>query len=184
MSKFKFKHKVKKNSGIFKKGHNFSGNQFVWPLKAKKRFRPVQDKAYAVNYVRLSQLDFDRITVNSKKSLHFTLRDQFEIDQKSRPNVMLLRPRREKPSLSDKYLAGIQENMHDEMRLFNQQDLNRMWNTAIAQHENSGVCRNTELTVVKEDKFGICWEQKLGCVNCNYVSDKFKLYKTVQTNTR
>lgn len=167
------------NKGSFCKNHEYKGNQFEWPLKAKKRKK--QNKYNDKVIKRLTKDDFNRITT-STSGYGATFRFTTEVNPDV--NVMLLRPRNTgTPDLSQQYLQGSEEE--NEMRLLNKNHVTQMWNKCIEGHNsNPTSCKNIWLAVSEEEKIGICWKQKLACQNCTYKSKTFKLYQEADRNTR
>ena len=170
------KHKKKSH---FKKNHEFKGNQYIWPLRAKKRIKYTHN---TFKKVRLTQLDFDRLLTKDKKGIAYKLRNK--TDQESTINIMMLRPKKIEESISQSYAANNRDLGNDEMRLLNQQAVNEMWNKATTEHQDAGRCKKVDLFVQQEEKYGLCWQQRLGCSNCRYISAKHKLYREVSTNKR
>ena len=64
--------------------------------------------------------------------------------------------------------------------------LEMMWNEAICQHFRQSPFCHGDLCFDKdgESKIGICWQERLKCERCQYVSATHKLYDEVESQKR
>lgn len=162
----------------------FQGNQHVYKTgytkESVKRLRA--KRGYPVQKIlRLTRYDFRRITATRPGWLtyHITTPTGNRTPDEH-VNVMLLRAKPDKGSLTEQYL---QQNKveGEEMRLLGRNSTTKMWNKCVCDHNlQSKMCSKIELDVIKEIKIGLCWQQQLGCQNCRYQSGVFKLYQEIE----
>ena len=140
-----------------------------------------------MKYMRLPQDEFDQLVSSPSDegagALTYDCDGQICTDA-----VKLLRPTKEKPSLLDQ----ICENEDDEhcnrkiMKIYQPIKLEIMWNEAIHQHFRQSPFCYGDLCFDKdgERKIGICWQERLKCERCQYVSATYKLYDEVESQKR
>lgn len=183
----------KKRTYNFAPGHLFVGNQYCYRTKYRRgvHLNKKHKESGPQTVKRLSNLDFKRITKLNQDGRSFRITGTDVCD--SQNNVMLLRPKREtRTTMCEKYLKAEKSNSavdsdgHDEMRLLSPNKVTLMWNKCFKEHENQkfSSCKEVALYVQKENKKGLCWEQRLACKNCSYESSTHKLYDEVKTRTR
>jgi len=180
--------KKKVAKSCFVKCHPFKGNQYQYSTKYQRR-TPLSTK-HKKNQVqtikRLTEKDFKRIT---KKTLdgrsYRIIGSSGDNVSENEINVMLLRPKTSgSTSVSGQYLKKDKnDSLVSEMRLISKEKMSNMFNTCIKEHGETG-CDRISLAVLKEKKKGLCWEQILGCKNCRYKSNSFKLYDEAPSATR
>ena len=168
------------NKGSFKKGHCFKGNQHIWPLRAKKKKKAQKQVEKII--VRLTHLDFKRVTKPTRDGLHYRLLAG-KTPGSSSFDAMLLRPKATgTQDFCSEYMNT--NEIDSEMRLVDKNKVSEMWNTALAEHTRGGSCNKIQLRVVVEKQKGLCWKQGLGCSNCAYKTPLHKLYRDVNSTTR
>ncbi|KAL5018802.1 hypothetical protein ScPMuIL_004524, partial [Solemya velum] len=56
------------------------------------------------------------------------------------------------------------------------------WNGAFKCHRDSSItCDDPEFIILKETKWGVCWQMTLQCRKCKFNTPEYKLYKEVPT---
>ena len=57
------------------------------------------------------------------------------------------------------------------------------WNTAYRLHrQESSQCDMQHMVIANERKWGVCWRLTLRCVNCEFHTPEFKLYREIISN--
>ncbi|WAR15436.1 hypothetical protein MAR_005541 [Mya arenaria] len=151
-------------------------------LKGKKG-QYLTDNKKKKGYVRLNAITYrDRINEENKI---LTFKD---VDGSNTP-VKPLRPKCEQPSYAEDYCRSICEGDDPDSstyKLWHPQKTALMFNTEIRKHMQSNKLCIGNLVVdgCASRKWGLCWQERLKCNECDFLSSYYKLYDEVPSRKR
>jgi len=141
-----------------------------------------------VKYVRLSEASF-----NSRIHKHgsvLTFKDVDGSDTHHKP----LRPSADKPSYIDRYgckprRSARRSDVHPDLltnKLYEPAKVVKMFNIEFKRHMSlKQNCKgNLQIDGSASRKWGLCWQERLKCSNCSYVSAYYKLYEELNSKGR
>ena len=136
---------------------------------------PPSTQIKANRTVRMKEEEYNLVTNKSSNGTSRTMPDC----EGSSGSTRLLGPART-PSSDLKTERKAQDN--DRMRLVVNDKMVESWNTAYKLHwQDSSQCDMLHI-IANERKWGICWRLTLRCVNCEFHTPEFKLYKEIISN--
>ena len=126
--------------------------------------------------VRMKEKEYYLVTNTSRDGTSRTMPDC----EGASGSTRLLRPA--KASSSD-LVKDMTSHDTDGMRLIDNKKLVEAWNTAYEIHaRDASECSMPHMEIVNERKWGVCWKMTLKCVNCEFHTPEFKLYKEIISN--
>ena len=162
-----------------KKGHFVNRNE-KWRLKqdASDRIETNNTDECITKRIRLSKEEYQAIT----KECNDVLTINHPTSEKATEHYRLLRPNKDKGTTAN---ANIKHSNFNGMRLVDFNKVTIAFNTAYKEHAVvSAECREPELCLLKEIKWGLSWKIALKCKSCLYESSIFKLYEEVNSCKR
>lgn len=161
----------------FAKTHGFKKGNVPWNRGKKFEFITISKKNHLC---RLSQSVFDQRVIQSHNGV-------MKIDNVDGTPVghILLRPKPKNPDVVDKYLQAA-NNCIDAgpNKVFNPQLVEKLFTTEIRKHDKSDCDGHLRFDTENSKQWGCVWRERLKCPKCNFVSNYYRLYDTVESNKR
>ena len=139
----------------------------------------------AKRYVRLTKQTFD-----SRVTYEDSCLTLYDVDHTQNTNGVL-RPNPDSPTLLDEMfdLDDSTTDVHPDLlvhKLYRPLDLQKMFNTEIRKHtvENPTCSGDLNIDAENSRKWGLGWSERLRCSKCAYVSNYYKLYEEMESNSR
>ena len=173
-------HKFKKGNVPWNKGistHCADSNEAC--VDSSDVSDPPSTQIKANRTVRMTEEEYYLVTNKSRDGTSRTMPD-CEGSTSSTGSTRLLRPART-PSSDLKTDRKAQDT--DGMRLVDNDKMVESWNTAYRLHrQESSQCDMPHMVIANERKWGVCWRLTLRCVNCEFHTPEFKLYREIISN--
>lgn len=133
-------------------------------------------------YVRLNQNDFELVAQHTADGGMVFAHDS---DGKI-CDTKLLRPKKNPPSFLDKLCESKGSSFSNDYKIIHPQKMQKMWQEAIRGHSNKNpeCAGELELDERGEVRYGVCWQERIKCSDCDYVSERHKLYEEIDTGKR
>ena len=163
--------------------------------RRSKRKRPAVDTSNGqedithsphVKCARLDVQEFTNLITQSADGHTLTMRDS---DGHAIPGKVL-RPRPARPQLADVYAGGSDSSPGRQelngYRVLHMMKTEELWNMAISGHRNKDLSCGGKLhwDHTAEKSQGLSWSERLVCYDCRYVSPRYKLFVSIETNKR